>query len=267
MNWIETALIQLEGNLRSIFEGEARCDGIPPKLHRQLERRLLQVMKANISPNQSQDGRLKHSAPDQYVLVIPSDDAELLLKHPKELDLLVKKLESYAQQEGIVLRSPPLLRVVANPQSHEMKIFAETGHRELSDSHTSRIKETWGDYLSDFKNKAPQAYLIVNGLTTFPLAEPLVNIGRDPANHLQLDDNRISRLHAQIRFIQGRFIIFDLDSKGGTFVNGVPISSQVLKPGDVIQLAGVPLVYGQESTPGSDYTQELPADPPAPEVL
>ena len=243
MNWIETALIQLEGNLRSIFEGEARTDGIPPKLHRQLERRLFQAMKASISSNQAQASDLKRSAPDQYVLVLPSDEAELLLKHPKELDLLAKKLESYAQQEGIVLLNSPLLRVVPNPE------------------------ETLGDYLSNFRNKAPQAYLIVNGLTTFPLAEPLVNIGRDSANHLQLDDNRISRLHAQIRFIQGRFIIFDLDSKGGTFVNGVLISNQVLKPGDVILLAGVPLVYGQESYPGSDYTQELPADPPAPEVL
>ena len=46
--------------------------------------------------------------------------------------------------------------------------------------------------------------------------------------------------------IQGRFVIFDLDSMGGTFVNDVAVSSHVLNPGDVIRLAGVPLVYGLE---------------------
>jgi hypothetical protein len=266
MNWIETALVQLEGNLRSIFEGDAGCDGIPRKLHRQLERRLVQAMKAGISARISPDGK-KPIAPDQYVIILPSAQAELLLKHPSELDQLIKILGDTAQQEDVVFPSSPLLRVVANPQSEEVRIIAEISYPDLGDSHTSRLEEILRDYTHGSMNTAHLAYLIVNGLSIFPLTEPVINIGRDPANHLQLEDTRISRLHAQIRFIQERFIIFDLDSKGGTFVNGVPVTSQQLKPGDVIQLAGVPLVYGQEAASENEYTQELPADPPAPEVL
>jgi hypothetical protein len=269
MNWIETTLTKLEGSLRDIFEGEAGSDGIPRKLHRQLERSLFQAMKVAISTNSSQvqySGE-KLAAPDQYVLILPSPQAELLLKHPVELDRLAKKLIDSARQEGIDFSRSPILRVVASPQSDEIRIFAESNRQELGDSHTSQLEELLKGERDSPLTNVPLAYLIVNGLTTFPLTQPLINIGRDPANHLQLEDIRISRLHAQIRFIQGEFIIFDLDSKGGTFVNGVPVTSQVLKPGDVIQLAGVPLVYGQDAASRSDYTQELPADPPAPEVL
>jgi pSer/pThr/pTyr-binding forkhead associated (FHA) protein len=113
----------------------------------------------------------------------------------------------------------------------------------------------------------PKAFLIVNGLTTYTLTEAVINIGRDPSNQVHLKDLRVSRLHAQLRLIQGRFVIFDLDSLGGTFVNDVAVSNHQLNPGDVIRLAGVPLVYGVEQDLPSGFTQELPADPPAPEVL
>jgi len=81
--------------------------------------------------------------------------------------------------------------------------------------------------------------------------------GRD--NHLVIDDPRVSRLHAQLRIVRGQFVIFDLDSTGGTFVNGQRIHQYTLRAGDVISLAGVPLVFGQEIPEPGD-TQEVPAE-------
>jgi pSer/pThr/pTyr-binding forkhead associated (FHA) protein len=77
----------------------------------------------------------------------------------------------------------------------------------------------------------------------------VINIGRRLDNQLVIDDPRISRSHAQLRAIKGRFVIFDLNSTGGTFVNGERTSQSVMYPGDVISLAGVPLVYGQDNPP------------------
>jgi pSer/pThr/pTyr-binding forkhead associated (FHA) protein len=68
-------------------------------------------------------------------------------------------------------------------------------------------------------------------------------------NQLVIDDPRISRNHAQLRAIKGRYVIFDLNSTGGTFVNGQRTSQSVMYPGDVISLAGVPLVFGQDNPP------------------
>jgi pSer/pThr/pTyr-binding forkhead associated (FHA) protein len=93
------------------------------------------------------------------------------------------------------------------------------------------------------------AFLIVDGVKVIPLTQPLVRIGRRVENNVVLDDPRVSRSHAELRAINGRYILFDLNSTGGTFVNGVRITQVVVYPGDVISLAGVHLVYGQKNPP------------------
>jgi len=74
-----------------------------------------------------------------------------------------------------------------------------------------------------------------------------------------INDRRVSRQHAQIRAINGNFVLFDLNSSGGTFVNGDRINQRGLHPGDVISLAGVPLVYGQEKS-AQENTQQITID-------
>jgi hypothetical protein len=103
------------------------------------------------------------------------------------------------------------------------------------------------------------AFVIINGLDTISLNQPVVNIGRKLENDLVIEDQRISREHAQIRAVKGQYVIFDLNSTGGTFVNSVRITRQPLFPGDVISLAGVPLVYGQDSPLAN--TQTGPVEP------
>ena len=90
------------------------------------------------------------------------------------------------------------------------------------------------------------AFLIIEGLRVHPLREAVVNIGRRLENHVIIDDPRISRQHAQLRAIKGHFVLFDLNSTGGTFVNGQRADQTVLYPEDVISLAGVILVFGQD---------------------
>ncbi len=91
------------------------------------------------------------------------------------------------------------------------------------------------------------AFLIVEGVRVFQLTDPVVNIGRRLDNTLVVDDPRVSRNHAQLRAIKGRYVLFDLNSTGGTFVNGQRANQTVLYPGDVISLAGVSLIFGQDN--------------------
>jgi pSer/pThr/pTyr-binding forkhead associated (FHA) protein len=107
------------------------------------------------------------------------------------------------------------------------------------------------------------AFLIVNGARVFPLDQTIVNIGRRPNNDLVIDDPRVSRAHVQLRAIRGKYVLSDLDSKGGTFVNDKRVSQCKLFPKDVISLAGVPLVYGHDI----DHlgpTQQVQTRPPTP---
>ena len=59
--------------------------------------------------------------------------------------------------------------------------------------------------------------------TVVPIEVSELSIGRDPANRLTIGDNSISRRHCLIREEGGRHAIQDLDSRNGTFVNGVPV--------------------------------------------
>ncbi len=94
-----------------------------------------------------------------------------------------------------------------------------------------------------------EAFVVVDGVKVIPLTQPVVSIGRRVENTIVLDDPRISRNHAQLRAIKGRYVLYDLDSTGGCSVNGVRVSQSLLYPGDVISLAGVNLVYGQKNPP------------------
>ncbi len=103
-------------------------------------------------------------------------------------------------------------------------------------------------------------YLILEDNRIFPLKSPVTNIGRRESNDLVLADIRISREHAQIRFIHGECMLFDLNSTGGTFVNGHRITTYKLQPGDVIVLAGTNLIYGEESPQKPRTTGTSPAN-------
>lgn len=94
-----------------------------------------------------------------------------------------------------------------------------------------------------------EAYLVIDGVKVFPLTQPVVNIGRRVENNVVLDDPRVSRNHARLRAIKGRYVLYDLDSSGGSFVNGVRVTQSLLYPGDIISLAGVNLLYGQKNPP------------------
>lgn len=90
------------------------------------------------------------------------------------------------------------------------------------------------------------AYLIVNS-EVFAINSGLTNIGRKLDNHIVLNDPRISRNHAQIRIVENQYILLDLNSTGGTKVNGEKISKSVLYSGDSISLAGVPIKFVQDT--------------------
>ena len=91
----------------------------------------------------------------------------------------------------------------------------------------------------------PHTFLIVNGTRVYRLNRKIISIGRHADNDIIVSDPHISRHHAQLRAAQGYFILLDLNSTGGTSINGERVTQKVLKGGNIISLAGVPLIFGQ----------------------
>jgi DNA-binding NtrC family response regulator len=61
-----------------------------------------------------------------------------------------------------------------------------------------------------------------------------IGIGAMADNDVVLEDDSVSRHHAQITLVDENYVIRDLDSTNGTFVNGVQIIEAYLKPGCVV---------------------------------
>lgn len=69
------------------------------------------------------------------------------------------------------------------------------------------------------------------------LGDSEVTIGREPKNSIPVDDKEASRFHCSIKPDDDSYVIQDLKSTNGTFVNGVKISdSQTLKNGDILKI-------------------------------
>ena len=72
---------------------------------------------------------------------------------------------------------------------------------------------------------------------TFPLEGDQLIIGRDASNSITINDAEISRKHSRLSFQGGKYVLEDLGSTNGTFVNGQRLAGPVvLKPGDVVSL-------------------------------
>ncbi|WP_246357565.1 adenylate/guanylate cyclase domain-containing protein [Pyxidicoccus fallax] len=66
----------------------------------------------------------------------------------------------------------------------------------------------------------------------FPLGDGITLIGRDLENQISILDKSLSRQHARLTSAGGKVLLTDLQSKNGTFVGGVRITSRELHPGD-----------------------------------
>jgi len=72
---------------------------------------------------------------------------------------------------------------------------------------------------------------------TYSLEGDQIVIGRDSANGVAINDSEISRKHARLTFQGGKYVLDDLGSTNGTFVNGQRLAGPVvLRSGDVVSL-------------------------------
>jgi pSer/pThr/pTyr-binding forkhead associated (FHA) protein len=92
-----------------------------------------------------------------------------------------------------------------------------------------------------------QPYLILEGNRQFDLVKRVVRMGRARDGDVVIDDRRVSRNHCELRWEADtqRFLLVDLNSTGGTQVNGYPVLQCPLEAGDIMSLGGLEIIYGE----------------------
>jgi pSer/pThr/pTyr-binding forkhead associated (FHA) protein len=84
--------------------------------------------------------------------------------------------------------------------------------------------------------------------TEFHLAgKASLTFGRSPEADISLPNTKVSRLHAEIKSWDGDYVVKDLKSRNGTFVNGTRVEVSTLKVGDIIRVGDVDFHFEKES--------------------
>lgn len=250
----------LESRLQNLIE--VRLVGLLPG--QKAEDRVAQKLAASMRANLVHHADGVTIAPNVYTVIVNPGEAARW-QDARLLNGMIEALKIAGQEAGLQFATHPVLTISSDPAhplndasvlaSHRMEHVAETQGAPNESQPPQEI-----DHIPE------NAFIIIEGVKIFPLSTSVINVGRRMDNQLVIDDPRISRNHAQLRAINGRFVLFDLNSTGGTYVNGQRTSQCVLYPGDVISLAGVTLIFGQDNPPNrSDLVDTAPLNPAAAE--
>ncbi|GAB2750288.1 FHA domain-containing protein [Salinifilum aidingensis] len=94
---------------------------------------------------------------------------------------------------------------------------------------------------------AGSALLVVkrgpNAGSRFLLDRETTSTGRHPDSDIFLDDVTVSRRHAEFRREGNDFVVVDVGSLNGTYVNREPVDTSVLANGDEVQVGKFRLVF------------------------
>lgn len=200
--------------------------------------------------------------PGRYEIALnPADLTALEYHHPNLERHLAAALAVLVERLNLRTTETPGVTLVADPDlpAREVRITPASTEGAEADAESTSDRGQPRDQTQDLDpqrlNQALQqyedeprrirAYLIIQGQQTVDLTKPIVRLGRALDNDVILEERHVSRHHALLRRRYGRYILQDLDSSGGTTVNGFSVQEIVLRPGDLISLSGVDLIYAE----------------------
>ncbi len=209
-------------------------------------------MKARQNPLSKVESFMQRIVESPFAFLFPSK------LQPAEI---ARKLE-HAMEDGILLQgegrrlAPEIYDIFLSYKDHQQLLPVET-----------TLKKGWQDHLVQVARQhhytlrtmpvlrlhasselrpgmvailpaLPQAWLTIRlpqmVQKVYRIEKPVVNIGRQLTNDIIVEDKRVSRYHAQIKYQpNSQFIIFDLGSTNGITINGTPhLRQHTLRNGD-----------------------------------
>ncbi|HEX2623041.1 MAG TPA: DUF3662 and FHA domain-containing protein [Phototrophicaceae bacterium] len=242
----EEQLARFEANIERLIES-AFANFFGKKLRAQdIALQLARAMEDNVlSPDNDRDDR--PLAPDAYLIRLHPQICGILIEsYPGLPQKLSQHLVMLASQTGYRMANVPLIELIADDDidHHQLKVIA---------SHTNRPENSTAGMqkvpIPEPTSATLRAFLMINGERSVYLELDVVNVGRSRDNDIVLDDAYVSRHHLQLRRRFGSYMLFDVHSQGGTFVNGVRVKEHQLQSGDVIQSGRTQLVYLEDNPP------------------
>lgn len=225
----------VEGSVARLFRSPVQPAEIAKRLERAMESQQTISVKRIIVPNVYR----AFLNPQDFVAFQP-------MKGDMEREMAVY-LRELADERGFSMLEHPkvTLEEDAGVARRSIQVVAETvGAQPGPSSHTQVMSGT--SPLANVPVTKASAMLLLKtpqGPHHIPLESTLLTVGRGLSNDIILEDTRVSRHHAQLRYKTRRFWITDLGSTNGTFVNGERINESPLRDGDTISLGGLDITF------------------------
>ena len=181
--------------------------------------------------------------PDQYTLSLEPEGFAQSARSSQEIQNQLRMgIQEALKSMDLVLAREPHFTLATDPTLSTGSVRVIAWH---SRDPLNLVDEVVAPVLGDTDKPPAGAFLIIQGKRHFRLKKHLITIGRRLDSDLVLDDQHISRKHARLLARHGKFVLIDENSTAGTRLNGQLVDEQTLKPGDVITIAKIDLIYGE----------------------
>lgn len=231
-----SALARFESFMEHLVEGSVQRLFRSPVQPAEIAKRLERAMEAN----QTISVR-RVIVPNVYHAFLNPQDMQAFTPIRAEVEReMANYLADLARERGFTLLEHPQVELVADASvpRNAIQVTAETVEpKPAQQSDTQVIPQ------QAVQARARLLLARPDGTHTIPLESTLLTIGRGLNNDIILEDTRVSRQHAQIRYRARRFWVSDSGSTNGTFVNGEPIEEAALRDGDTLSLGGLELTF------------------------
>jgi Protein of unknown function (DUF3662)/FHA domain len=182
--------------------------------------------------------------PNAYTLRVSPEDLARFGEYSATLaDQVAEYLADYARQRGLRPVGPPRVEVCADGTVRPGTVRGDARFVDLEPRRQAALEEALEGTRQLRLALPEQSLRLTDRFGLDYLLEPetgLVRVGRAADNDVAIPDQRVSRYHAQLRWGQGGWLVSDLDSTNGTFVDDervAPAEPRPLGAGSVLRLA------------------------------
>jgi hypothetical protein len=175
---------------------------------------------------------------------------------------LTRYLLEYAGERGLRPVGQPQVALLADESVRVGSVRVDARFVDIDPERRAALEEALDGTrrlrLADLANArpadGPRAATTVWVSDRFGLRYPLdpsfglVRIGRAADNDVAIDNQRVSRYHAQVRWVESDWLVYDLDSTNGTFVDGervFPSQPRPVRSGAVLRLGDHDLMVSE----------------------
>lgn len=252
---IESAMQGIvEGSFGRIFRSRMQPVELAKKLERAMDQNLTISLGQRIAPN-VYDVFLSPRDYQQFEgyarsLLQTLQDGLIQVARTRGYKLTTRPLVLFHEDDHQITGQARVDAHLADPQPGDVSPDdALESTRELSPAEAQDLaKQVAQARTAVASGPLPAAWLTLRqpggGGQVYRIERPILHIGRHGDNDIVVNDRRVSRYHAEIRFERGQFVMYDLGSLNGIGINGrLTRGPVVLQDGDIVGVGNHEFIF------------------------